>query len=185
MENITSRSEGKEDNEEQSGSVEAEQLTPRELEDLRSRAAKADENWDRFVRLSADFDNYKKRAARERTEATRFANESLLEKLLPILDNFDMALTAAAASPAAGNDSLKTGVAMIHSQLKNVLTEAGLEEIPAANQVFDPNWHEAVSQEERADVPEGMVVKELRKGYKLQDRLVRPASVVVAKKPGK
>jgi len=72
---------------------------------------------------------------------------------------------------------------MIHQQLRTVLTDAGLEEVDAANKAFDPNWHEAVSQQESAEVPEGHVLQQLRKGYKFRDRLLRPASVVVAKAP--
>ena len=72
---------------------------------------------------------------------------------------------------------------MIYQQLKNVLTEAGLEEIDASNKAFDPNWHEALSQQPSADVPEGHVMQQLRKGYKLRERLLRPAGVLVAKKP--
>jgi molecular chaperone GrpE len=152
------------------------------LEELKSKAAKSDEHWDRVVRMTADFDNYKKRAAREKQDAIKYANESLLEKLIPILDNFEAAITA--ASGAAGNsDSLKTGVQMIHSQLKSAMTDSGLEEIDARNQKFDPNWHEAVSQQENSEVPEGQVIQQLRKGYKLRDRLVRPATVIIARKP--
>jgi molecular chaperone GrpE len=158
-------------------------MTPEELEALKAKAAKADENWDRFLRLTADFENFKKRAARERQDAIKYANESLLEKLIPVVDNFDMALLAAGSAQGASSDSLKTGVNMIHSQLKSVLTEAGLEELDAAGKPFDPNWHEAVSQQESAEVPEGQVLQQLRRGYKLRDRLVRPATVVVAKKP--
>ena len=158
-------------------------LTAEEIEGLKTRAAKADEHWDRLLRVSADFENYKKRAARDVQEARRFANELLLQKLIPVVDNFDMALLAA-SSPAGGSaDSLKAGVAMIHSQIKSVMTEAGLEEIDAAGKPFDPNLHEAVSQQESADVPEGQVIQQLRKGYRLRERLVRPASVIVTKKP--
>lgn len=158
--------------------------TPEQLEALKERASKAEEYWDRLLRQTADFDNFKKRAAREKTEAIKYANEGLLQKLIPILDNFEMAL-AAVSNENAGNSaqSLQQGVAMIQSQLRNALLEAGLEEIDAANKVFDPNLHEAVSQKETADVPEGHVVQQMRKGYKFRDRLVRPASVVVAKKP--
>lgn len=159
------------------------QLTPEQIEELKAKAAKADEHWDRFVRLTADFDNYKKRAARERQESIKFANESLIEKLIPVLDNFDMALIAAGNPPTSAPDSLKKGVEMIYGQLRNVLIESGLEEIDAAQKKFDPNWHEAVSQQESADAPEGQVLQQLRKGYKLRDRLIRPATVVVAKKP--
>lgn len=165
-------------------SVESANVTAEQLEELKARALKADENWERLVRTTADFDNYKKRAAREKQEAIRFANEGLIEKLVPVLDNFDMALAATAQS-ASGEaaQSLQTGVSMIFQQLKGVLTEAGLEEINAAGQTFDPNWHEAVSQQESADAPEGQVLQQLRKGYKLRDRLIRPATVIVAKAP--
>jgi len=160
-----------------------ENLTPEQLDDLKSRAAKADENWERVLRTTADFENYKKRAAREREEATKFANESLIKKLVTVLDNFDMALAAAGTQPVEASQSLQTGVAMIHQQLRNVLQEAGLEEVDAAGKKFDPNWHEAVSQQDSADVPEGQVLQQLRKGYKMRDRLIRPATVVVARKP--
>jgi len=158
-------------------------LTPQQIEELKVRAAKADEHWDRLLRATADLENFKKRAARERQEATRFANASLLEKLIPALDNFDMALAAASNTEGNSLESLKTGLTMVYNQLKAVLTEAGLEEIDASGRPFDPNLHEAVSQQETADVPEGQVLRQLRKGYKLRDRLIRPASVVVAKKP--
>jgi molecular chaperone GrpE len=159
-------------------------ITPEQLEELKVRAEKADDHWGRLVRTSADFDNFKKRAAREKQDAIRYANEGLLEKLVPVLDNFDAALSAAQTSSADGAQSLQTGVAMIFQQLKKVLTESGLEEVDATGQAFDPNLHEAVSQQESKDVPEGNVLQQLRKGYKLRDRLLRPATVVVAKKPG-
>jgi molecular chaperone GrpE len=160
------------------------EATPEQIEEWREKAAKAEEHWERLLRVSADFDNFRKRAARERQEAVKYANESLIEKLLPVLDSFDMAL--AAAQPGQGtnaSDALRTGVDMIYSQLRNVLTEAGLEAIDSTNQPFDPNWHEAVSEQPSEDVPEGHVMHQLRKGYRLKDRLLRPASVVVAKQP--
>ncbi len=170
----------------ETGATEAlvpEPLTPEQIEDLRNRASKADENWERLLRTTADLDNFKKRAAREREEAIKYANESLIKKLVPILDNFDMALAAANQNQSGTAQSLQTGVAMIHQQLRNMLLESGLEEVDAMGKVFDPNWHEAISQQETDDVPEGKVMQQLRKGYKLRDRLIRPASVVVAKKP--
>jgi molecular chaperone GrpE len=89
-----------------------------------------------------------------------------------------------AANAAQANvDSLKTGINMIHGQLRSTMAESGLEEIDASGKVFDPNWHEAVSQQETTEVAEGTVIQQLRRGYKLRDRLVRPATVVVAKKP--
>ncbi len=171
------------------GSFEADgpiEVSPEEIAELRAQADKAAENWDKYVRLNADFDNFKKRAARERQEAIRYANEGLLEKLIPIIDNFEMALLAvnsAQAQQGGGTtDALKQGVNMIASQLKSALNEAGLEEIDATGQTFNPNLHEAVSQQESKDVPEGQVLQQLRKGYKLRDRLIRPATVIVAKK---
>jgi len=159
-------------------------IAPEQLAELKERAAKADEHWDRLLRTTADFDNFKKRAAREKQDAIKFANESLLQKLIPVLDNFDMALAATQTS-AKGDavQSLQTGVSMIHQQLKSALVDAGLEELDATGKAFDPNIHEAVSQQETAEVPEGQVVQQLRKGYKFRDRLLRPASVVVAKPP--
>ena len=161
------------------------ELTPEQLEELKTRAAKADEHWDRLLRTAADLENFKKRAARERIEAAQFANVALLLKLLPVLDHFEMAqaTTQTAEVPQSGIASLQAGIAMIQQQLKGVLAEAGLEEIDANGKPFDPMLHEAVSQLETADAPEGQVVQQIRKGYKLRDRLLRPAAVVVAKKP--
>lgn len=156
--------------------------TVEQVEEWKDQAAKAQDNWERLVRVSADFDNYKKRATRERQEAVRYANESLLQKLLPILDSLEKAL--AAAGQSQGNvEALAQGVTMIQSQLRTMLAEAGLEEIDATGQPFDPHSHEAVSQQPSTEVPEGHVIQQIRKGFKLNDRLLRPASVVVAKRP--
>jgi molecular chaperone GrpE len=165
--------------------MEAVPPTPEQLEDLKARAAKADENWERLLRTTADFDNYKKRAARERTEAVQFANASLIQKLLPVLDNFEMALAAARSAKDEKSASLQAGIVMVQSQIKSILAEAGLEEIDALGKTFDATLHEAISQQETADVPEGRVVQQIRKGYKMRERLLRPAAVVVAKKPAK
>jgi len=161
--------------------VEATTITPEQLEELKQRAAKADENWDRLLRTTADFENFKKRAVRERQESVKYANESLLEKLIPSLDAFDMAMAATRNNGSGALQSLQTGINMVYQQLKSALTDAGLEEIDAAGKPFDPNLHEAISQKEAPDVPEGQVVEQLRKGYKLRDRLLRPATVVVAR----
>ena len=163
--------------------VEAATVTPEQLTELKERAAKADEHWDRLLRTTADLDNFKKRAAREKQEAIRFASEGLLQKLVPLLDNFEMALAAAQNAPNDAAGSLKAGIQMVHQQFKNVLAEAGLEEIDALGKPFDPNLHEALSQKESTEAPEGQVIEQLRRGYKLRERLLRPASVVVAKQP--
>lgn len=150
-----------------------------ETADLQNRIAQLQ---DQLLRVSADFDNYKKRAARERQEAIKYAQESLLQRLIPVLDNFDMAQAAGQAQNITVA-SLQSGIAMVQQQLKSVLGEAGLEELDATGKTFDPNLHEALSQEESADVAEGQVLRQLRKGYKLRERLLRPASVVVARPP--
>ncbi len=161
----------------------APEFTPEQIEELKARAAKADEHWDRLLRTTADLENFKKLAAREKTEAAQFANASLLQRLLPILDNFEMAQMAAQSVQGDSLASLQAGVAMIQQQLKTILTDSGLEEIDASGKPFDPTLHEAVSQQESIEVPENHIVQQIRKGYKLRDRLLRPASVIVAKKP--
>jgi len=163
--------------------VEPGTLTPQQLGELKARAASADEFWERLLRTTADFDNFKKRAARERQDAVKFANEALMQKLIPVLDHFEMAQAAAQAGSADGLQSLQAGVALIQQQLRNALAEAGLEEVDATGKMFDPNFHEAVSQKDTTDVPEGHVAQQLRKGYKLRERLLRPAAVIVARKP--
>lgn len=165
------------------GDVAAAPLSEQQLAELRDSAAKATQYYEQWLRTSADLENYKKRAARERQEAIKFANEALLEKLIPVLDNFEMAL-AAANAPNTSVQSLQAGTNMIQQQLKTALADAGLQEIEANGKPFDPNLHEAISQQETGDAPEGQVLQQVRKGYKLRERLLRPASVVVAKKPG-
>ena len=133
----------------------------------------------RVLRLTADYDNYRKRAQREKEDVRQFSNQDLLEKLLPVLDNFEMAITAVKEA----DPSIKDGVQMIYDQLFAVLKDSGMEPIDAMGEAFDPNLHEALSQEETADVNEGTVVQQVQRGYKLNERLVRPARVVVAKAP--
>jgi molecular chaperone GrpE len=163
--------------------VPAPELAPEQLTELQTLAVKADEYKDNWLRSAADLENFKKRAARERTEAIQFANTTLLQKLLPVIDNFEMAQTAAQTAQGDKLASLQTGIAMIQQQLKAALAEAGLEEMDASGKPFDPTFHEAVSQQETDQVPEGQVIQQIRKGYKLRDRLLRPAAVIVAKKP--
>ncbi len=153
-----------------------------EGQELANARAQAAENYDRFVRLTADFDNFRKRAAREREDVRRATYESLLSRLIPVLDNFEMAL-AAADQPQSNVETIRAGVLMIHQQLRSAFVDAGLEELNAQGQPFDPSLHEAVSQQESSEVPEGTVLLQLRKGYRLRDRLLRPASVIVARKP--
>jgi molecular chaperone GrpE len=125
-------------------------------------------------RLQAEFDNARKRMMREQTELTRRAAARLIEKLLPVLDNFERAL-------AHGQDS--AGLALVHKDLVGLLTAEGLEEIPATGRAFDPQVHEAVESHEDPAVTEPMVTGVYRAGYKLAGRVLRPAMVVVARPP--
>ena len=134
---------------------------------------------DLALRSSADLDNYRKRMSKEREEAIKFANSSFLERLIPILDNFEFGLEASrsASSPV----SILEGMKMVQKQIQDFLSSAGIEMIDATGQHFDPQLHEAISQEESKQVPDGIVIRQLRRGYKLRDRLIRPANVVVSK----
>jgi len=134
---------------------------------------------DLALRSSADLDNYRKRMSKEREEAIKFANSSFLERLIPVLDNFEFGLQAARTT--SNPVSILEGMAMVQKQFQDFLSSAGIEMIDATGQHFDPQLHEAISQEENEQVPEGIVIRQLRKGYKLRDRLIRPANVVVSK----
>ncbi len=134
---------------------------------------------DLALRTQADFENFRKRAAREKEDASKYANASFLEKLLPILDNFELGLNAARND--AKDSPILLGMNMVSKQLNDFLTAVGVDEVKAEGENFDPNLHEAVAQEASAEVPEGMIVRQLRKGYKLRDRLLRPATVTVSK----
>jgi molecular chaperone GrpE len=144
-------------------------------------AAELEKYKDAALRARADLDNYRKRVAREKEDAIRYANNSLLESLLPILDNFELGLDAARnASDAAG---IIQGLEMVRKQLEDFLRDHGVEIVNAVGNPFDPNLHEAVAHEPSPDMADGTVVRQLRKGFKLKDRLIRPASVVVSKGP--
>jgi molecular chaperone GrpE len=130
---------------------------------------------DRYLRTLADFENYRKRAEREKDEFRRFALNNLIRDLLPVLDNFDRAL-----EHAEGGDDFHKGVLMIYKQLWDVLEKAGIKPIEEVGVRFDPNIHEAVIGEEDPTVPANTVIALLQKGYFLHDRLLRPALVKVA-----
>jgi molecular chaperone GrpE len=152
------------------------------LKQLAERAAKADENWDRFLRAAAELENYKKRALRERDEHARAASERVVAALLPVLDNLERALAAAANPAATGNTALLDGIRQIQTQFRQTLEQFGLQEVVAhAGHPFDPNLHEAVAHVESPDHPEGAIAEQLQRGYKLANRLLRPARVAVSK----
>ena len=133
---------------------------------------------DLALRSQADFENYKKRSAREKEEAIKYANSSLLEKLISIVDNFELGLEAARGE--GEKSPIFSGMSMVLKQLMDFLAESGLQPIDAVAQKFDPNLHEAIAHEPSEHVPEGTVIRQTRRGYKLKDRLLRPSSVVVS-----
>lgn len=142
------------------------------------------EKWkDVAARATADLDNYRKRMAREKLEAVQYANRGLLEQLLPIIDNFEMGLKAA-ESAEGGASIILQGMAMVRKQLEDFLADQGVEIIPSDGTAFDPNVHEAIKQEAHDSVPEGQVLYTLRRGYRLKDRVLRAANVVVSAGPG-
>lgn len=137
------------------------------------------ERWkDLAYRSQAELDNFRKRSAREAQEARAYANADLLRSLFPILDNFDMGLEAARAE--SEKSMIFMGMSMVNRQIQDFLRDSGVQEIEALGKTFDPNLHEAVAQEASATVPEGAVVRVTRRGYKLRDRLLRAASVIVS-----
>jgi molecular chaperone GrpE len=131
------------------------------------------------LRSVADLDNYRKRMAREKDDAIRYANTSFLERLIPILDNFELGIQAAKAG--GSQSAVQDGLMMVLKQLQDFLASSGVETVDATGQHFDPNVHEAIAQEQSAEIAEGFVIRQLRKGYRLKDRLIRPANVVVSK----
>lgn len=140
------------------------------------------ERWkDMAYRSQAELDNFRKRSAREAQETRAYANGDLLRALFPILDNFDMGLEAARAE--SEKSMIFMGMSMVSRQLQDFLRESGVLEIEALGKVFDPNLHEAVAQEASPAVPEGTIIRVTRRGYKLKDRLLRAASVIVSSGP--
>jgi molecular chaperone GrpE len=165
--------------------------SPADLEDgedlrqaLEEKTREAETNRDRALRAMADLDNYKKRVQREREEWSRAATESLIRQLLTVLDNFDRAIHAARQTPQPHTESLLAGVELIRRELLKVLESEGVTPYSAAGEPFDPEKHEAVVRVETTEIPEDMVVEELRRGYVWNGRVLRPAQVSVAIRPG-
>jgi molecular chaperone GrpE len=141
---------------------------------------------DRFrdlaLRSQADFENYKKRAAREKEDAVKYANSALLQRLVSILDNFELGL--AAAKGEGEQSPVYSGMVLVQKQLDDLLKENGLQALEADGKKFDPNLHEAIAHEP-SESPEGTVIRQARRGYRFKDRLLRPARVVVSSGPAK
>ena len=157
-------------------STDQEDLDP--IEEAQKDAA----HWkDLAARNQAELDNYRKRMAREKSDAIKFANASLLSELLPVIDSFQMGLSAAINEDP--DSIISKGMEMVQKQLEEFLTSQGAVLISSVGQEFDPNLHEAISQESSDEVPSGHVISEIRKGFTLNDRLLRAANVIVSKGP--
>ncbi|HEY6350438.1 MAG TPA: nucleotide exchange factor GrpE [Candidatus Angelobacter sp.] len=146
-------------------------------EDLNKLRAERDNLLDRLARLQAEFDNARKRAARENAEFRDYAVTDAVRVLLPVTDSLSLALKNADANP----QEFKKGVELIQKQLQEALQKIGVQRVPAQGQPFDPRWHEAIEMVESNDVQDNHVIEELQPGYKIKERLLRPAMVRVAK----
>lgn len=152
-------------------------------ERLRVANAKAEESYDKLLRLTAEFENYKKRMEREMNDFRKFANESLIKDILPIVDNLERALEIPYGNNENAFNGMLEGVQMTLKGLLESLEKFGVVPIESVDKPFDPNFHQAVMQEESEGHPDNTISKELQKGYMMNDRLLRPAMVVVSKKP--
>ena len=154
--------------------AEIEALTKR----LEEAEAKASEYKDGWQRTQADFVNYRNRMTRDNELTYAMMKGDIVKKVLPVLDDLERALANRSA-----DDAWASGIELIVRKFQVVMESEGLKRIEAEGKPFDPNFHEAVSQQETAEIPEGQVVQQLRKGYKLKERLLRPVTVIVAKRP--
>jgi molecular chaperone GrpE len=146
---------------------------------LKKAQEEAAENYDRFLRASADLENYKKRVSKEKADLIRYGNEELIKELLPVIDNLERALEHTSSEGA--QEGIVDGVAMTLQLFLGILQRFGVTPIAVEGEPFDPTKHEAVMEQPTDDYNPGHVVAELQKGYLLNDRLVRPAKVAVAK----
>jgi molecular chaperone GrpE len=158
------------------GSEEETDLTE-EQRKIQELEAKLDEMSQRNLRLQADYDNFRRRTREEQSASLKYKSQSLLEQLLPALDNFERALKIEATDEQA--KTLMQGVEMVYRQLMDALKEEGLTHIPTTGEKFDPNLHQAVMQVEDSEFESNTVIEELQKGYMLKDRVIRPAMVKV------
>jgi molecular chaperone GrpE len=147
---------------------------------LEAKEKEAGENYDRLLRLSAEFENYKKRSSREIEEFRKFANQSLIKEMLSVVDNLELAMNSTDGHKAIDKDLLQ-GLEMTHKEILKVFEKFNVKPIDAKGQPFDPAFHEAVMQEETDDFAKNTVINEMQRGYMIHDRLLRPSMVVVAK----
>ena len=156
-------------------SAESEAEAKSEAEQLRGER---DQLLDRLARLQAEFENARKRTEREKADYRDYATGNVVEQFLPVLDNFELALKAKGSA-----DQLRSGVELIVKQMEEALRQLGVAPIAAVGEEFDPRYHEALGSVERDDLPDHFVAEEIRRGYKLRDRLLRPSMVRVVSNP--
>ncbi len=163
--------------------IRSETTGPQDLESLRKdlelKTEEVQTTQDKYLRLAAEFDNYKRRSQRDQSEAIKFANEKLIKDLLPTLDNLERAIQSAKEQSLTG--ALLDGVVLTHKQFLETLTKLGLHQISSLGEEFDPAKHQAVAQVESETAPPNSVIEEYQKGYFLHERIIRPAMVTVAK----
>lgn len=149
--------------------------------DVAALTTERDDFKDRLLRMTAEFDNYRKRVDRERRELSEAAAADLIRDLLPIIDDLERAMAAARAEAGGGESALLRGVELTHRQLLDQLRRRGVEPIAAVGEMFDPEFHESVAAEPAAGKPDGEILEEFRRGYRAGGRLLRAAMVKVAK----
>ena len=157
--------------------------TGKELKKLEEKSKLCDERHDQLLRLHAEFDNFKKRTAREYESLTKFANKRLIGEMLPVIDNFKRAVDS--ADKVSNINDLKNGIKLVLKQFEDILKQNGLEEIGSDGTQFNPDKHEAVIQVETDEHPEDTVIEEVRTGYRLHGNVIRPSLVKVSKKISK
>lgn len=166
------------DNQEDAAAQDTQADASAEASELEKARVQAEENYQRLLRVQADFDNFRRRARAEKEDFAKYASLKLIEQLLPIVDNFDRALTS--SKETKDFDALAKGLDMTYRGMDQLLTAEGLKPIEAVGQPFNPEFHQAVMQVESDEHEEGIVVEELQKGYILKDKVIRPAMVKVS-----
>ena len=176
VESVQSEAEPEDEERAEAGAeAETEQKEAAPEEDAKSDASQDDETWsEKYTRLMADFQNFRKRTDKEKADVYSFANEKIMTDLLAVLDNFERALDS-----ECKDEAYAEGMKMIFKQLTDILTASGLEEIDAVGQDFDPNFHHAVLTDNNEDFDSGKVTEVLQKGYKLNGKVIRPSMVKV------
>ncbi|TET54556.1 MAG: nucleotide exchange factor GrpE [Desulfobacteraceae bacterium] len=158
----------------------AEEMTKQELlKKLTDTHEEAEKNYDLYMRTYAEMENIKKRGIKEREELAKYANESIIKEILPVIDNLDKAISH--AQNDENSSALVEGLELTRDGLMKALEKAGLKEVEALGKPFDPNFHESVSQQIDDTVAPGHVIMELQKGYLLNGRLMRPSMVVISR----